>query len=113
MTSGGSIVKSAVTKTAITIGATIAQSSIDLEPSSTGLKTTVNSASEIVGKTVVGLIGGQMKTNAKVNIMESKSSNKVINQMRQELHDKGEKLQTSKAKQIQAQNRARNEMVKK
>ena len=113
LTSGGSIVKSAVTKTAITIGATIAQSSIDLEPSSTGLKTTVNSASEIVGKTVVGLIGGQMKTNAKVNIMESKSSNKVINQMRQELHDKGEKLQTSKAKQIQAQNRARNEMVKK
>lgn len=113
MTSGGSIVKNAVAKTAIAIGTSVAQSAVDLEPSSTGLKTTVNSASEIAGKTAVGLIGGQIKTDVKVGVMEAKSSNKVVSQMRQKQHAKGEKMSTSKARQIQSQNRNRNEMVNK
>ena len=112
LTSGGSVVKSAVTKAAIGIGAVVAQSAVDINISSGGIKASVAPASEVVGKAAVGLIGGQIKTNKNINLLKAQSNNKAVNQARQTLHNQGKSLSASEAKQIQSQNRALNETIK-
>ena len=113
VTSGGSVIRNAMTKTLVGVGTEVLQNAVDVKVSSeTGINVSVKDFNGIAVNTAIGLVGGQVKTSKNVSAMQPKSNNQAVRQARRQRHAQGKSLSAAEAKQLQLQNKSRNEMIK-
>lgn len=104
LTSGGSAIKSAGKRFAVTAVAELTKNTFDKNTDEKNIN--VNDGVSVVKNTAIGLIGGEITTKAKINFLPTQSKNKAVDASRTAAHSKGRGLSTSQAKQT-AQNQAK------
>jgi hypothetical protein len=78
VTSGGSAIRSAAAKTEITVVSEGVKNTFDTKTTSNGIeKPRVNSASNVIKNTAIGLSVGAVTTKAKVKVATTTSANKL------------------------------------
>ncbi len=109
LTSGGSAIKSAGKRFAVTAVAELTKNTFD---KNTGENVKVNDGVTVVKNTAIGLIGGEITTKAKLNVLPTQSKTKAVDASRTAAHSKGRGLSTSQAKQTAKNQEMKNTRAK-
>ena len=113
VTSGGNIVKKALTKTAVIVASEVTRNAIDLTVNDNNTLTVeFKSASETTVDTAIGLTVGSITTGIKAKPFKLQSANQAVSTERFVRHAKGQGLSASEAKTIATKTRADNEVKK-
>ena len=124
LTSGGSVIKNAAVKTAVSVGAEIVSNAVDVNVSSNGVDVNVNDTKTVVKETAVGLTVGAVADSKAVKKVTDKVTPQVkvqsINKTRKEVLEKSANSGTrmtnkdakAKAKSTIAQQKSVNETLR-
>jgi len=105
VTSGGSVIKSALTKGATHIASTIIKNSINT--TSDGIK--IEDARTALDNITIDLASGGAKFKLnRINVFRTKTASKAIREVRRKLASRGERLSSEKARAIAGKTRANN-----
>ena len=112
ITSGGSAVRNAFAKAAVSVGSEALQNAVDINASSKeGVSLKIHNTTEVVSNTAIGLLGGEIKMNKKINIMDTQTTNKAVKNARAKQHKQGKPFSSSQVQQVRANNKKKNQMI--
>ena len=100
LTSGGSVVRRAIVKTVISVGAEIAENTFDVKINDGKIDVKVNSAKNVAKNTVVGLVAGKLGDKLpapKAKVFSSSTPKQAVKQARSE----GQKITKAKRQDIE------------